>query len=128
MDLGGQPDSIAVSPDGNYAVIAIENERDEDLGDGVLPQLPGGWVSVLDISSDNVLDWTITEVILSNVEGIEHPEDSEPEYVSINENNIAVVTLQENNGIILVDLQSKSVTCCKSYSKKKDFLICLIRW
>lgn len=28
-DLGGQPDSIAVSPDGTYAVIAIENERDE---------------------------------------------------------------------------------------------------
>jgi len=29
-DLGGQPDSISISADGNYAVIAIENERDED--------------------------------------------------------------------------------------------------
>ena len=38
-DLGGQPDSVAVSPDGKYIVVAIENERDEDLGDGVPPQV-----------------------------------------------------------------------------------------
>lgn len=38
-DLGGQPDSIGVSPDGKYVVIAIENERDEDLGDGAPPQV-----------------------------------------------------------------------------------------
>ncbi|MEZ5659716.1 MAG: hypothetical protein R3E83_14635 [Burkholderiaceae bacterium] len=34
IDLGGQPDSVAVSPNGQFAAIAIENERDEDLGDG----------------------------------------------------------------------------------------------
>ena len=28
IDLGGQPDSIAVSPDGKYAAVVIENERD----------------------------------------------------------------------------------------------------
>ncbi len=38
-DLGGQPDAVDVSPDGKYVVIAIENERDEDLGDGVPPQV-----------------------------------------------------------------------------------------
>ena len=37
--LGGQPDSVAVSPDGKYIVVAIENERDEDLGDGIPPQV-----------------------------------------------------------------------------------------
>ena len=35
-ELGGQPDSVAVSPDETFAVIAIENERDEDLGEGKL--------------------------------------------------------------------------------------------
>ncbi len=30
-DLGGQPDSVAVSPDGTLAAVAIENERDEDV-------------------------------------------------------------------------------------------------
>ena len=39
-DLGGQPDSIAKAKDGSFLVIAIENERDEDLNDGVLPQMP----------------------------------------------------------------------------------------
>jgi hypothetical protein len=38
-DLGGQPDSVAVSKDGKYIVIAIENERDEDLGEGIPPQV-----------------------------------------------------------------------------------------
>lgn len=33
-DLGGQPDSIAADKDGSFISVAIENERDEDLGDG----------------------------------------------------------------------------------------------
>jgi YVTN family beta-propeller protein len=28
--LGGQPDSIAISKDGKYVAVVIENERDED--------------------------------------------------------------------------------------------------
>lgn len=38
-DLGGQPDTVAVSPDGKYIVVAIENQRDEDLGEGIPPQV-----------------------------------------------------------------------------------------
>lgn len=41
-DLGGQPDSIALSKDEKFVAVAIENERDEDLNDGALPQLPAG--------------------------------------------------------------------------------------
>ena len=41
-DLGGQPDSVAVSKDGAFAAIAIENERDEEVNDGEIPQLPAG--------------------------------------------------------------------------------------
>ena len=33
--------SMGVEP-GTYVAIAIENERDEDLNDGALPQLPAG--------------------------------------------------------------------------------------
>ena len=42
------------------------------------------------------------------------PEDPEPEYVSINSKNIAVVALQENNALVLIDLATKTVT--KSFS------------
>jgi len=38
IDLGGQPDSIAISKDGRYGAIAMENQRDEDVNDGQLPQ------------------------------------------------------------------------------------------
>src|SRR5690349_19355239 len=48
IDLGGQPDSVAVAPSGRYIAVAIENERDEDVNDGALPQLPAGYLSVID--------------------------------------------------------------------------------
>ena len=31
IDLGGQPDSVKISPDGKYVAIVIENERNENL-------------------------------------------------------------------------------------------------
>lgn len=34
-DIGGQLDLIVISFDGNYVMIVIENEWDEDFGDGV---------------------------------------------------------------------------------------------
>ena len=46
-DLGGQPDSVVVSPDGTFAAIAIENQRDEELNDGQIPQLPAGELLIL---------------------------------------------------------------------------------
>ena len=113
-DIGGQPDSIAISPDGNYAMIAIENERDEDLGDGAPPQLPAGFVVVVDTSSDSLDAWSTSTVQLTNLDGVLFPEDPEPEYIDINSNNLAAVTLQENNAIVLIDLETKTVT--KSFS------------
>ncbi len=41
-DLGGQPDLLARSDDGSFLAIAIENERDEEINEGAIPQLPGG--------------------------------------------------------------------------------------
>ncbi len=41
-DLGGQPDLVALSKDGKFLAIAIENERDEEVNDGEIPQMPGG--------------------------------------------------------------------------------------
>ena len=39
-ELGGQPDSVALSPDGRFLVVVIENERDERRDQGRIPQLP----------------------------------------------------------------------------------------
>ena len=49
-DLGGQPNSVALAPDGSFVTVAIENERDEEVNDGALPQLPAGWVAIVPLA------------------------------------------------------------------------------
>lgn len=107
-DLGGQPDSVAASPDGKYIVVAIENQRDEDLGEGIPPQMPAGYVVVVDTAA-SLDDWVPSIVDVTGLAGLNFPEDPEPEFVSINDDNVAVVTMQENNGIVLIDCVSKTV-------------------
>ncbi|MBL4645766.1 MAG: esterase-like activity of phytase family protein [Rhizobiales bacterium] len=107
-DLGGQPDSTAVSPDGSILAIAIENERDEDLNDGALPQLPAGSVAIFKLT-DGMPD--CDSMIMANVSGLADigPSDPEPEFVDINEQNQIVVTMQENNHIVILDGHSGKV-------------------
>ncbi len=106
--LGGQPDSIAISKDGKYVAVVIENERDEDAGDGRPAQLPGGKLVIVDAVGAPAT-WKTRDVALGNL-AMRFPTDPEPEYVSINDNNVAVVTLQENNHIVLVDLATGQLT------------------
>ena len=98
IELAGQPDSIAVAPSGRYAAIVIENERDEDDNDGLIPQLPGGSLQVLDLAGGRQR-WTLRTVALTGLADIA-PEDPEPEYVDINTRDQAVVSLQENNHLV----------------------------
>lgn len=119
IDLGGQPDSIAISPDGTRAAIAMENQRDEDQGDGGLPQSPTGFVQTLDLSGEPS-EWKATPIRFENSEGellgvvaeagLDTPEDMEPEYVTINGRNELAVSLQENNGVAIIDLNTKKIT------------------
>ncbi|CAJ1961319.1 unnamed protein product [Cylindrotheca closterium] len=109
IDMGGQPDSVALSPDKKFMAIAIENERDEDLNGGLLPQLPAGFLQIVDCSSEDPTEWTATKVEMTGLDGVLYNSDPEPEFVSINSDNIAVVTLQENNGLVLVDLANAEI-------------------
>lgn len=106
--LPGQPDSIAVSKDGKFIAVVIENERDESFNKGALPQLPAGSLVIVDVAGA-AGTWKTRTVDLTGIATL-YPTDPEPEYVDINENNIAVVTLQENNHIALVDLTSGKIT------------------
>lgn len=132
IDLGGQPDSIKLSPDDRYAAVAIENERDETLcvggsrndevvsagacaaGGGVLGGMPqnqlgnpAGYLSVIRLAGAPAA-WTAHEVPLTGLATL-FADDPEPEFVDINAANQAVVTLQENNHIVIVDLPSRKV-------------------
>ncbi|WP_338118999.1 esterase-like activity of phytase family protein [Streptomyces tendae] len=126
FDLGGQPDSIALSKDKRYAAVAIENERDEDAtppgrDKGDLPQAPAGFVQILDLGRGATpAHWRTRAVPLTRADGralpvlaeagITEPTDPEPEYVSVNGRNQLAVTLQENNGVVLVDLPTGRIT------------------
>ncbi|OCW59227.1 esterase-like activity of phytase family protein [Hoeflea olei] len=105
-DLGGQPDSIARAKDGSFLAIAIENERDEDLNDGVLPQMPAGRVALIDLK-DGAAD--CASLRFADVTGLAEiaPEDPEPEFVDINDLGETVVTLQENNHLVVLDRDGK---------------------
>lgn len=123
IDLGGQPDSIAISPDGSFAAIAIENERDEEATpvggeEGDLPQLPAGFVQLVSLRGSTT-SWKATPVPLVNADGsalpvladagLDTPTDPEPEYVAINARSQVAVTLQENNGVVIIDARKAKV-------------------
>jgi alkaline phosphatase len=107
-DVGGQPDSVAVSPDGTIAAVAVENERDEDLNEGALPQMPAGHVAIFKLK-DGVAD--CASLVKANVTGLAAGagDDPEPEFVDINANNEIAVTLQENNHIVILKGDDGSV-------------------
>lgn len=115
IDLGGQPDSIDVH--GHTAVIAVENQRDEeamnDLGTGKkgdLPQAPAGELAVIKLDGAPSA-WTLSKVSLTGLPGVEAPEDPEPEYVKFSPDGSKIaVTLQENNAVAIVDAATLEVT------------------
>lgn len=107
-DLGGQPDSIAISPDKTFAAIAIENERDEDLNDGVIPQMPAGDLVIVPLKDGAADCAAIKHVTLTGLAGVA-PEDPEPEFVSINARGEIALTLQENNEIVIIDGKNGTV-------------------
>jgi hypothetical protein len=100
-DIGGQPDSVARAKDGSFLAIAVENERDEEVNDGAIPQMPAGYVVKLPIK-DGAVDCAAIQKIemtgLAEVAG----DDPEPEFVSVNDAGEIVVTLQENNHVVVI--------------------------
>ena len=104
FDLGGQPDSVAVSPDGTFVAVAIENERNEDINDEKIPQLPGGFLTIINISNSSVIKADL--VGYSTIA----PNDPEPEFVDINNLGEIVVSLQENNWMVVLDRKGKVIS------------------
>ena len=117
IDLGGQPDSIAISSDGSFAAIAMENQRDEEFTppgkeQGDLPQPPTGFVQLLDLKGapeawkPRRVDF---DVEAARAAGVDTPEDLEPEYVTINSRGQVAVSMQENNAFAILDGRTGAV-------------------
>ncbi len=114
--VGSLPDMVKFSPDGRYAVSADEGEPNADYTID-----PPGTISIVEVAAGIVttvsFDNYVCNIPLLQEGGFRLfgpgatlATDVEPEYVAISEDSrLAWVTLQENNGIAKVDLQSKTI-------------------
>ncbi|WP_292311842.1 esterase-like activity of phytase family protein [Marivivens sp.] len=101
-DLGGQPDSTAHTHAGDMVTVAIENERDEDLGDGRVGQMPAGYMVTVGLSGDALACDSLVKIDVTGLSDIA-PEDPEPEFVDVNNLGEIAVTMQENNSIVILN-------------------------
>lgn len=106
--LQGQPDSVALDKTASNLLVVMENQRDEKFNKGTIPQLPAGNVSILPMRH-GLPDCTgLHPVSLSGLSEVAG-DDPEPEFVKVNANGIALVSLQENNHLALIDVAKRQV-------------------
>lgn len=124
--VGIQPDSIAIAPNGQHAVVANEAE-----GVGIGQDGGAGSLSIVDLTGFNGVspgEFQVTNVALPSLAGVpgfstqrtddiarlsvdNTPATIEPESVAFSKNSqFAYVTLQENNGIVRVDVRTGQLT------------------
>ncbi|MFC4097388.1 choice-of-anchor I family protein [Euzebyella saccharophila] len=111
---GALPDMVAFSPNGNYIVAANEGEPNDDYTVD-----PEGSISVIDLKKNEVATLYFANFSQEGIgndfrvfgPGASFAQDVEPEFVAISDDSrYAYITLQENNGIAVVDLKSMSIT------------------
>lgn len=117
ITVGALPDMVTYSPDGKYILTANEGEPSDNYAND-----PTGSVSIISTTDYSVisLDFSgfASQVGTLSAAGLRifgvgnnFAKDIEPEYVTISsDSKTAWVTLQENNGIAKIDLDTKVIT------------------
>lgn len=134
VTVGALPDMLTFTPNGNKVVVANEGEPNDDYTVD-----PEGSISVIDISGGipNLTQANVTHIGFSDFNegqsrhdeldsdirifgpGASVAQDLEPEYIAVAaDSNSAWVSLQENNGLAIIDLSDNSVTAIKSLGYK----------
>lgn len=126
---GVQPDNVAISPDGCYAMTANTGEPMADLsvvpeGSVTIVNLSQGFknlqdrtvnLTFADYNIDNIhpdvrLDLYHASRLLPDVADVSVAQDIEPEYVAINQDsNRAFVPLQSNNAWAIIDIPNRQI-------------------
>jgi Esterase-like activity of phytase/LVIVD repeat len=120
VDIGFHPDSCKVKRVGNtyYVVVAIENQpvvvvnglvTSEDRPGSPNDASPAGLIQVVRVQPNQLANATVIDVPLPaatlSAAGLLYPNDPQPEFVAWHGDRVAV-TLQENNGVALLDLSN----------------------
>ena len=135
LPVGAGPDSIALGQVGDklFAVIAIENEPiivdkdglklDEDAPGDPRDISKPGFVQIVEINLEDPASSVVSAVEFPEADlkkaGLFFPGDPQPEFVDIN-GGMAAITLQENNGIAIIDLASGKVASLFSCGRVSD--------
>lgn len=111
---GALPDMVIFSPDGKYIIAANEGEpNDEYTVD------PEGSVTIVNIAKNEVNTLFFTNYNGQHIgdefrvfgPGACVAQDIEPEYVAVSDDSkYAYISLQENNGMAVVDLKAMAIT------------------
>lgn len=117
VTVGSLPDMVTFSPDGKLILSANEGEPNDAYTID-----PVGTVSIISVDENyavTTLDFSGFEFRAAELKAkgfrifglnASFAQDIEPEYIAVAENSKkAWVTLQENNGIALIDLNSKTI-------------------
>lgn len=116
IEVGALPDMITYSPNGKYIITANEGEPNDDLTVN-----PEGTVSIISIENNyavstlNFSAFASQKTTLVNaglrISIADFAKDIEPEYVTVSEDSkTAWVTLQENNAIAKINLETATIT------------------
>lgn len=125
-NVGNLPDMVTFTPDGSTVLSANEGEPSDDYTSD-----PIGSISIIELNREleglvqNVKTLTFEDVAipwdLRIKPGSTPAQDIEPEYIAVSEDGSrAWVTLQENNGIAIIDLETQTIEKVKSLGAK-DF-------
>ncbi|MDF1847892.1 MAG: choice-of-anchor I family protein [Parvibaculaceae bacterium] len=112
VSVGANPDMVTFTPDGAYALVANEGEPSDDYSND-----PEGAVSVIAVADMTVrtADFSRFDSVPDGMRivkpGSSVAADVEPEYIAVSADGLtAYVTLQENNGIAVIDVTKAEVT------------------
>jgi len=134
VNIGNHPDSVALETVGRktVAVVAIENEpvvvdAEGKLTDAEEPGHEGdisgpGYVQTVALNFSNPSSSKVTSIPFPaselSAKGFLFPDDPQPEYVDVRQGK-AAVSLQENNGVAVIDLSSNKIVSLFSTGKPK---------
>lgn len=132
VTVGALPDMITFSPDGTKVLTANEGEPNADYSVD-----PEGSVSIIDISGgvSNLSQANVTTLLFTDFNAQEASliasgirklkvsstlsQDLEPEYIAVSaDNQKAFVTIQENNAVAEINLNTKTIAALWPLGKK----------
>ncbi|MEM1366923.1 MAG: esterase-like activity of phytase family protein [Cyanobacteria bacterium P01_H01_bin.15] len=114
VTVGALPDAVTFTPDGSKVIVSNEGEPDGDVN-------PEGSISIIDVSNFSVMtadfmafngqEDALRDAGVRIFPGIDAANDLEPEFAAVSpDGTTAFVTLQENNAIAVVDIETATVT------------------